>query len=77
MKTVRPVTPDERDIFSVLQEWGYEVRALDPKEMSSSDRRNLFEELSDHYGEELLQKILNPFDDGQEGEDRAPDNSQP
>jgi hypothetical protein len=33
--------PEERDLFDVLQEWGYEVYAVDPEDLPPPEREEI------------------------------------
>lgn len=35
--------PEERDLFDVLQEWGYEVCAVDPEDLPPSERDEILD----------------------------------
>jgi hypothetical protein len=35
--------PEERDLFDVLQEWGYEVYAVDPEDLPPSEREEVLD----------------------------------
>lgn len=48
---------EERDLFDVLEEWGYEVRAADLNKLSPVERESLLEhikEIDPDTAEELM-----------------------